>query len=43
MAGLEAVVERIQQLCNLGLAARHVVNSFVHHNIPPLQRRSCPF
>jgi hypothetical protein len=43
MTGLEAAVERIQQLRGLGLAADHMVNSFVRHNIAPLQRHSCPF
>jgi hypothetical protein len=43
MVGLEATVERIQQLHGLGLATHHVVNSFVRHNIAPLERRSCPF
>jgi hypothetical protein len=42
MAGLEAIVERIQSLRDNHLAAHHMVNSFVHHNIAPLQRRSCP-
>jgi hypothetical protein len=42
MAGLEAAVERIQQLQDLHIAAHHMVNSFLHHNIVPLQRRSCP-
>jgi hypothetical protein len=42
MAGLEAAIERIQNLCDNHLAAHHVVNSFVRHNIGPLQRRSCP-
>jgi hypothetical protein len=38
MAGLEAVVERIQKLRDNHLAAHHVVNSFVRHNIAPQQR-----
>jgi hypothetical protein len=42
MAGLEAAVERIRNLRNNHLAAHHVVNSFVHHNIALLLRRSCP-
>jgi hypothetical protein len=42
MASLEAVVERIQNLCNNRLAAHHVVNSFIRHDIAPLQLRSCP-
>jgi hypothetical protein len=42
MARLEAIVERIQQLQDLHLAAHHVVNSFLRHNIAPLQQRSCP-
>jgi hypothetical protein len=42
MAGLEAAVERIESLRDNHLAAHHVVNSFVHHNIVPLQRRSYP-
>jgi hypothetical protein len=41
-AGLEAAVERIQNLQDLHLAAHHMVNSYVRHNIAPLQRRSCP-
>jgi hypothetical protein len=42
MAVLEAAVERIQNLCDNHLAAHHMVNSFVRHNITSLQRRSCP-
>jgi hypothetical protein len=42
MVVLEAAVERIQNLYDNHLAAHHVVNSFVRHNITPLQRRSCP-
>jgi hypothetical protein len=42
MAGLEAAVERIQNLQDAHLAAHHVVNSYVLHNIVPLQRSSCP-
>jgi hypothetical protein len=42
MAGLEAVVERIQNLHDKHLAAHHVVNSLIHHNIALLQWRSCP-
>jgi hypothetical protein len=42
MASLEAAVERIQNICNNRLAAHHVLNSFVRHNIMPLQWRSCP-
>jgi hypothetical protein len=42
MAGLEAAVERIQNLHDNHLAAHHVMNSFVRHNIAPLQRCSCP-
>jgi hypothetical protein len=42
MAGLEAAIERIQNLCDNHLAAHHVVNSFIRHNIAPLQQRSCP-
>jgi hypothetical protein len=42
IAGLEAAVERIQNLRDNHLAAHHVVNSFVCHSIAPLQRRSCP-
>jgi hypothetical protein len=42
MAGLEAAVERIQQLWNLHLVAHHVVNSFLHYNIVPLGRHSFP-
>jgi hypothetical protein len=41
MAGLEATVEIIQQLCNLRLVAQHVVNLYHFHNIAPLQQRSC--
>jgi hypothetical protein len=37
MAVLEATMERIQQLRGLGLAAHHMVNLFVRHNIAPLQ------
>jgi hypothetical protein len=36
--GMEAAVERIQNLRNNHLAAHHMVNSFVCHNIAPLQR-----
>jgi hypothetical protein len=36
MAGLEAAVERIENLHDNQLAAHHVVNSFVRHNIAPL-------
>jgi hypothetical protein len=36
MASLEAAVETIQQLRDLGFAAHHVVNSFLCHNIAPL-------
>jgi hypothetical protein len=36
MASLEAAVERIQNLRINHLAANHVVNSFVCHNIVPL-------
>jgi hypothetical protein len=42
MAGLETAVERIQNLHDNHLADHHMVNSFVRHNIAPLQRRSCP-
>jgi hypothetical protein len=42
MVGLEAAMERIQNLRDNHLAAHHVVNSFVCHNIAPLQWRSCP-
>jgi hypothetical protein len=42
MAGLEATVERIQLLRDLHLAAHHVLNSFIRHNIMLLQQRSCP-
>jgi hypothetical protein len=37
MAGLEATVERIQLLRDLHLAAHHVLNSFIRHNIMLLQ------
>jgi hypothetical protein len=40
MAGIAAAVERIQNLHDNHLATHHVVNSFVRHNIAPLQRRS---
>jgi hypothetical protein len=43
MASLEATMERIQQLRGLGLAAHHVVNSFLRHNIASLQQCSCLF
>jgi hypothetical protein len=43
MADLEAAIERIQNLYDNHLAAHHVVNSFVCHNIMPLQHRSCPY
>jgi hypothetical protein len=42
MAVLEAAVERIQSLHDNHLAAHHVVNSFVCHNIASLQRCSFP-
>jgi hypothetical protein len=42
MAGVEAAVERIQNLRDNNLAAHHVVNSFVRHNITLLQWRSYP-
>jgi hypothetical protein len=42
MTSLEAIVERIQNLRDNHLAAQHMVNSFVHHKIAPLQWRSCP-
>jgi hypothetical protein len=42
MAGLEAAVERIQNLRDNHLATHHMVNSFVRHDIVPLQRHSCP-
>jgi hypothetical protein len=42
MASLEDAVERIQNLRDAHLAAHHVVNSYVCHNIAPLQRRSLP-
>jgi hypothetical protein len=35
-------VERIQNLRHLHLAAHHVVNSCIRHNIVPLQWCSCP-
>jgi hypothetical protein len=37
MADLEAAVERIQKLRVKHLAAHHVVNSFVRHDIASLQ------
>jgi hypothetical protein len=42
MASLEATVERIQNLHDNHLAAHHAVNSFVCHDIAPLQRHSYP-
>jgi hypothetical protein len=42
MANQEAAVERIQNLRDNHLAAHHMVNSLVCHNIVPLQWRSCP-
>jgi hypothetical protein len=42
MASPEAAVERIQNHGDNHLAAHHVVNSFVHHNIMLLQWRSYP-
>jgi hypothetical protein len=42
MASLEDAVERIQNLQDAHLATQHVVNSYVCHNIAPLQRRSLP-
>jgi hypothetical protein len=42
MVGLEAPMERIQNLHDNHLAAHHVVNSVVHHDITPLQWLSCP-
>jgi hypothetical protein len=42
MASLEATLERIQNLHDNHLAAHHVVNSSIRHNIASLQRRSCP-
>jgi hypothetical protein len=42
MASLEDAVERIQNLRDAHLTAQHVVNSYVCHNIAPLQRRSLP-
>jgi hypothetical protein len=42
MVGLEAMVERVQQLHNLRLIAHHVVNLYLCQNIAPLQRRSFP-
>jgi hypothetical protein len=42
MADLEAAVERIQNLHDNHLAAHHMVNSFVCHNIAQLKRHSCP-
>jgi hypothetical protein len=42
MAGLEAAVERIQNHHDERLAAHHVVNSFIRHDIALLQRCSCP-
>jgi hypothetical protein len=42
MAGLEAAIERIQNLRDNHLAAHHMVKSFVRHNILLLQWRSCP-
>jgi hypothetical protein len=36
MAGLEAAVERIQNLRDDHVAAHHVVNTFVRHNNAPL-------
>jgi hypothetical protein len=37
MASLEAAVERIQLFRDLHLTAHHMVNSYLHHNIAPLQ------
>jgi hypothetical protein len=42
MDGLEAAMERIQNLQDEHLAAHHLVNSYVCHNIAQLQRCSCP-
>jgi hypothetical protein len=42
MADLEAAMERIQNLCEEHIAAHHMVNSFIRHNIVPLQWCSCP-
>jgi hypothetical protein len=41
MAGLEAAVERIQNLHDNHLATHHMVNSFVRHDIMLLQWHSC--
>jgi hypothetical protein len=42
MTGLEAALERIQNLRDNRLAAHHVVNSFICHGIALLQWRSYP-
>jgi hypothetical protein len=34
--GLEAAVERIQNLRDLHLAVHHMVHSYIRHNITPL-------
>jgi hypothetical protein len=41
-ADLEAAVGRIHNLRGLHLAAHHVVNSYVRHNIALVKQRSCP-
>jgi hypothetical protein len=42
MVGLEAIVESIQNIQEEHHAAHHGMNSYVRHNIAPLQWRSCP-
>jgi hypothetical protein len=43
MAGLEAALEKIQQLHDHGLTAQHMVNSYKRNSIAPLQPCSSPF